>query len=277
MCMITKLRLTLLLIFFSGIAVAQSSKTEVMTLGTFHFNFPNLDLVRVDKNDQIDVLEPKFQKEIEVIVGKISRFKPTIIVIERQPSKQSHTDSTYNSYLSGNYQLKRTEEEQIGFRLAKQLGLKKLYCVDEWGNFNEKIKNVVYGRDSVEAGRFESYFVNNPDSSKKFRPAILFKTKGITAALRQGNDESNIKKTLGNYLIGPFKYESTENDFAGVDFETGRWFSRNLKIFRNIQRIETKPTDRILIIFGADHLNLLNYFFDCSPEYRRVKTNDFLK
>jgi hypothetical protein len=223
------------------------------------------------------VFEPKYQKEIESIVSKISRFKPTIIVIERQPSRQHYTDSIYNSYLLGNYKLNRTEEEQIGFRLARLLGIKKLQCVDEWGTFTEKLNNIVFGNDSIEAKKFETYFELNPDSSKSFNPAPLFKTKGILAALRQNNDEENIKKSLGNYLIGLFKYESKENDFTGVDFETGRWFSRNLKIFRNIQRITTSPSDRILVIFGAGHLNLLNYFFDCSPEYRRVKTNAFLK
>lgn len=268
---------TILLTLFSAIIVAQSPKTEVMTLGTFHFNFPNLDVKQISKNDQIDVLEPRFQKEIEDIVSKIARFKPTIIVIERQPNKQHKTDSIFNQYLKGNYQLKRNEEEQIGFRLAKHMGLKKLYCVDEWGNFNNKIDSIISGKDSIEANKFETYFVNNPDSSKRYNSIPIFKTKGILADLRQSNDEVNIKKSLGNYLIGLFKYESQEHDFTGVDFETGRWFSRNLKIFRNIQRINASASDRILVIFGAGHLNLLNYFFDCSPEFTRVKTNDFLK
>jgi hypothetical protein len=271
-----KIIFTILLIFFSAALTAQSTKPQVMTLGTFHFNFPNLDVTQIDKNDQIDVLNPRFQKEIEDIVSKISRFKPTIIVIERQPSEQHIIDSIFNQYLLDNYQLRRNEEEQIGFRLAKYLGLKKLYCVDEWGNFNEGINNIINGKDSIEAKRFETYFENNPDSSKRFKSVPIFKTKGILAALRQGNEEINIKKSLGNYLIGLFKYESRERDFTGVDFETGRWFSRNLKIFRNIQRIEANSSDRILVIYGAGHLNLLNYFFDCSPEFTRVKTNDFL-
>ena len=275
--MMIKLLSTFFLACCTISVLAQPSQTEVMTLGTFHFNFPNLDVTQISKNDQIDVLQPKFQKEIERIVDKISRFKPTIIVIEREPSRQRYTDSIFNSYLSGNYQLKRAEEEQIGFRLARQLGIKKLHCVDEWGNFTEKLNNIVYGKDSVEANKFEAYFGNHPDANKKFNPTPLFKTKGILASLRQYNDELNIKKSLGNYLIGLFKYESKENDFVGVDFETGRWFNRNLKIFRNIQRIQTQPSDRTLVLFGADHLNLLNYFFDCSPEYNRVKTNDFLK
>ncbi len=272
-----KLIFTVLLAFFSAAAVAQSSKTEVLTLGTFHFNFPNLDVTQISKNDQIDVLNPTFQKEIENIVNKISKFKPTIIVIERQPSEQHITDSVFREYLRNNYQLKRNEEEQVGFRLAKQFGLKKLYCVDEWGNFNSKIDSIVYGKDSIEAKKFETFFENNPDSSKRFNRSPIFKTKDILAELRQANDELNIKKSLGNYLVGLFKYESQEHDFTGVDFETGRWFSRNLKIFRNIQRIEATSADRILVIYGAGHLNLLNYFFDCSPEFTRVKTNDFLK
>jgi hypothetical protein len=272
-----KIILAVLWIFFAGAVVAQPSKAQVMTLGTFHFNFPNLDVTQINKSDQIDVLNPGFQKEISAIVRKISRFKPMIIVIERQPSEQYYIDSIYNSYLLGNYQLKRDEDEQIGFRLAKLLGLKKLYCVDEWGNFNEKIKNIINGKDSIEAQKFEAFFEKDLDSSKHFNTILPFKTKGILAALRQANDEMNIRKSLGNYLIGPFKYESEEYDFAGVDFETGRWFNRNLKIFRNIQRIKVNSSDRILVLFGAGHLNLLNYFFDCSAEYSRVKTNDFLK
>lgn len=256
---------------------AQNKETAVLTLGTFHFNFPNLDVKKTEQKDQIDVLEQVYQKEIETIVSRIAKFKPTIIVIERRPEEQQRVDSVYTLYLKGKYQLGRYEEEQIGFRLAKQLGLKKLYCVDEWGNFNERLASIVFGKDSVEAQKFENYFEQDPDSLKKVTRKPIFKTQGILSALRQDNDEKNIKNSLGNYLTGLFKYESTENDFTGVDFETGRWFSRNLKIFRNIQRIDAGPNDRILVLYGADHLNLLNYFFECSPEYRLMKTNNYLQ
>ncbi len=258
-------------------AMSQPAKTKVLTLGAFHFNFPNLDVNQVSKNDQIDVFAPKYQKEIEEIVTKIAAFKPTIIVIERQPGQQVRTDSAFNQYLQNSYRLKRSEDEQIGFRLAKKLGLKKLYCVDEWGNFTERTDSIVFGKDSIEAKKFEAFFENDPEASKRFNAPLSFKKEGILIALRKANDETNIKKSLGNYLVGLFKYESREHDFTGVDFETGRWFNRNLKIFRNIQRIETIASDRILVIFGAGHMNLLNYFFDCSPEYMRVKTNDYLK
>lgn len=266
--------------FFVALALdarAQLKKTEVMTLGSFHFNFPNLDVKQTSKDDQIDVLTASYQAEIERIVEKVKKFKPTIIAIERSPDMQSKIDSLFSLYVAGNYSLRRGEDQQIGFRLAKYLGLKTLYCIDEWGQFNAKLNAVVFGTDSVESKKFEDYFNTNPDSGKRSISTPIFKTEGILAALRQANDENNVKKSLGNYLIGMFKYESQPNDFMGADFETGRWFNRNLRIFRNIQRIPTGPEDRILLIIGADHLNLLNYFFECSPEYQLVKTNDYLR
>lgn len=110
----------------------------------------------------------------------------------------------------------------------------------------------------------------------RFVPEAVFKEQGIIAELIELNDPEHIRRSLGNYLIGHFKYEFFSNDYIGVDFETGRWFNRNLRIFRNIQRIETGPSDRILVIFGAGHLNLLNYLFECSPEYRLEEANKYL-
>ena len=271
--MINAILLSLLL--FS--TFAQSQKTEVVTLGTFHFNFPNLDIKKTEAADQIDVLQPQYQKEIEDIVKRIATFKPTIIAIEREPSKQAKYDSLYNKYLQGEYELRRNEEEQIGFRLAKVLGIKKLYCIDSDGRYYEDNNKVLEGKDSIENKKFMSYFYKNPDTTKEFFPKPIFKTEGILAELRRVNDDDKVKKDLGNYLIGVFKYETKDNEFFGPDFVTGWWFNRNLRILRNLQKINAKPTDKILLIFGHGHLNILNILLECSPEYKLVKTNDYLK
>src|SRR5262245_15324227 len=177
--------LTITLLLLPLVVLGQSQKTEIMTLGTFHFNFPNLDVKKVDAGDQIDVLDPKYQKEIETIVARLTKFNPTIIVIEREPFKQSKYDSLYNAYLEGKHQLTRNEEQQIGFRLAKQLHLKKLYCVDADGKHYEDVNTVVEGKDSVEYKNFESHFYkNDPDTAKLYYGKSVYKTKGIIAELR---------------------------------------------------------------------------------------------
>jgi hypothetical protein len=252
-------------------------KIEVLTLGSFHFNFPNLDLIKANTSDQIDVLDPKYQREIEDIVARVAKFKPTIIAIERDPETQSKYDSLYNQYLQGRYNLKRGEEEQVGFRIAKMMNLKRVNCVNAWGTDYESLNTVLEGKDSLENKKFMSYFNKYAETLKQYFPKPIFKSKGIRAELIQKNDPNNIKLDLGTYLIGIFKYETTDNKFFGPDFVTGWWFNRNLRIFRNIQKIKATPADRVLVIFGAGHMNLLNSFFDASPEYKLLKVNDYFQ
>jgi hypothetical protein len=273
-----RLSLALILTLHIPAVFAQPDKRiEVLTLGSFHFAFYNLDLIKTSADDQIDILETKYQKEIEEIVERIAKFKPTIIVIERNPDEQIKYDSLYNKYLQGSYNLKRGEEEQIGFRIAKLMKLKSLYCVNAWGRDYEVLNSVLEGKDSLENKKFMNYFSKYADTLKQYFPKPIFKTKGIRAELIQKNESNNIKSDLGTYLLGIFKYETKDNKFFGPDFVTGWWFNRNLRIFRNIQKINTKPTDRVLVIFGAGHMNLLNLFFDSSPEYKLLRANDYLK
>ena len=272
-----KFKLSVILTLLVTTVFAQPKRIEVLTLGTFHFEFPNQDIVKTDAADKIDVFEAKYQREIEGIVQRIARFKPTIIAIERESSQQAKCDSLYNQYLQGKYILSRSEDKQIGFRLAKKLNLKKLYCVDAWGKDYEELNTVLAGKDSIENKKFMNFFYKNPDSILLYNPKPVFKSKGILAELKQINDSNDRRLDLGNYLIGVFKYETKDNEYFGPDFVTGWWFNRNLRIFRNIQKINAKSTDRILVIFGAGHMNLLNVLFASSPEYKLEKVNDYLK
>jgi hypothetical protein len=251
----------------------------VLTLGTFHFDFPNLDVVKTDDKDKIDVLSPIYQEELELIATKLEKFKPTIIVVEIEPEFQEKYDSLYQSYLKGHHKLTRSETQQIGFRLAKKLNLNRLYCTDGWGSDYEDVNQLLEGNDSISKQKFMDFFFNNPDSllMSSRNEKRVFKTQGILAELIRINSDEILTKSLGDYLVGIFKYETPENNQFGVDFTTGWWFNRNLRIFRNIQRIETRPTDRILVIYGSGHMNLLNIFFESSPEYELKKLNDFLK
>lgn len=260
-----------------GIAQEPMSKPiPVLTLGTFHFDFPNLDKIQYAKDEMIDVLEPRYQDEINKLVNALSEFSPTIIVIERPVKLQAEIDSLYKLYQEDKYFLQRGEYEQIGFRLAKKLGINRIYCVDEWGKHYNDIAELLKDENSDDFIQFENSFYNHPDSIKEYYPESVFKEYGIIPELILLNNPENIKRSLGNYLIGHFKYEANGNDFTGVDFETGRWFNRNLRIFRNIQRIKTESKDRILVIFGSGHMNILNYLFECSPEYCLYNVSSYL-
>lgn len=267
------------LIFFALFTpwILNAQQIEVMTLGTFHFSFRNKDVIKIDDPDQIDVYDAKYQLEINDIVSRLVQFRPTHIAVEIDPKFQSRTDSIYTAFLNGKHSLSRDETEQLGFRIAKSVGIQKLYCTNDWGTLPRHIEELMSGPNSTEKEHFMNFFYNNPDTLKFYNREHIFKTDGILAELRNANKKENIKNNLGNYLISVFKYETETDPYFGVDFTTGWWFNRNLRIFRNIQNIPAAPGDRILVIYGSGHMNLLNPLFDASPEYNLIEVNDYLK
>jgi len=267
-----------LLLFFTLIILINSyaqdknasRKTEILTLGVFHFAYPNLDVVKTKDEDKISVLEEPYQSEIIAISNAISEFRPTIIAVEIDPDKQDKIDSLYNLYKTDKFELKKGEEYQLGFRIGKKLGNPKIYCVNDWGKYYKETEELF--KDSVRLAAFERYYYDNIAESTEAP-----KVTSIIDEIYSLNNPEEMKKRLSVYLDIPFKYEEKEGDFTGVDFETGRWFSRNLRIYRNIQRIPLGPDDKILLIIGREHLNLLNWYFDVSNEFELISPLPYLE
>lgn len=261
-----------------GSVLGQPSKepavAKVLTLGVFHFAFPNLDAVKTSDADKISVLEEPYQSEILAICDAIGQFKPTIIAIELTPDRQPHIDSLYALYRQGNFTLGSQEVYQLGFRIAKKHSVPTIYCVNDWGRPYDNVKAMLH--DSLRSAKLESFYSNSPDSVYALATSSA-KITSIIGELTMLNDPESIRERLSVYLLTPFKYEEQPGDFAGVDFETGRWYNRNLRIFRNIQRIPHTSNDRILLIIGREHLNLLNLFFDASKEFDLVSPIPYLK
>ncbi len=273
----------ILLLFISAILACVASpaqewkqppQAQVMTLGVFHFAYPNLDEVVVEEEDQISVLDEPYHSEIISIARAIEKFKPTIVCVERMPERQQYTDSLYSLYLEGSLEPGKNEIYQLGFRIAGNLNLPRVYCVDDWGRHYDNVNE--FFQDSVRIARYGDYYRNSPDSIYRI-PNPSGKVSSIIDELIYMNDPEYITDRLSLYLLNPFKYEEEPGDFFGVDLETGRWYNRNLRIFRNVQRIPQSPDDRILLIVGAEHLNLLNLFFDISKEYEFVSPLPYLE
>jgi len=273
-----KLLIILFGVFFCSWIFGQSNdappQTKIMTLGVFHFAYPNLDAVKTEDKDKISVLEEPFQSEIMAICKAICDYKPTIIAIEAEPEEQSKIDSLYSLYRNNKLKLGKGEIYQLGFRIGKTLSLPKIYCVNDWGRHYDNIEELF--KDSIRSAKFEDYFLHSPDSIYRSLSASK-KVSNIISELNELNEPNQIKERLSFYLMNLFKYEEQPGDFAGVDFETGRWFNRNLRIFRNIQRISHSSNDRILLIIGREHLNLLNLFFDVSKEFEFVSPLPYIQ
>ena len=141
----------------------ETFKTPVMTLGVFHFAYPNLDVVKIKKEDQISVLDEPFQSEIIAICNALERFKPTAIAVEVDPSQQSKLDSLYKLYLNNQFTLKKDELFQLAFRIGKNMNIPKIHCVNDWGKFYADTETAFV--DSIRRAKLEHYMYNGPDSA----------------------------------------------------------------------------------------------------------------
>src|SRR5262245_28702179 len=118
--------LALCLVPVSATAQSDAKNTQVMIFGVFHMNNPSRDLV----NPTIkDVLGERRQKEIQDIVARLERFKPTKIALESPAGSKTLQERLYK-FLAGSYTLTPDERDQIGLRLAKSQGHAKVYPID---------------------------------------------------------------------------------------------------------------------------------------------------
>ena len=72
---------------------------------------------------------------------------------------------------------------------------------------------------------------------------------------------------LGVYLVGDFKLDNGR----GADILSIWWYNRNLRIFRKLQEITENKDDRILMIFGNGHAEILRQLLESSPEYEFIE------
>ncbi|MBX2877593.1 MAG: hypothetical protein KTR30_36075 [Saprospiraceae bacterium] len=263
------LGLTMSLPTLLGAQRQESQKAKVMVLGTWHFNNPNQDMYNV-KSD--DVTTERRQKELEVVADMLAKFKPTKIAIET--AWQSRYDTLdqkhYQAYRKGEYTLKKGEDEQIGFRLAKKLNHPQIYCIDHRLDLPfESMMGYAQKNDQMDIlqpifGQIESFI-------GEFQTKLSERTIGESLkvmnepALLDGGHQFYVTMTR----IGKGK------EYPGAEVLT-KWYARNINIFANLTRVSTDPEERILIIFGSGHAAILRELIRASAEYELVEATDFL-
>lgn len=248
---------------------------EVLLVGTFHFSYPNLDAHKTNEEDQINVLSPKRQKEMEELNEYIAQFKPTKIVVERGSSTGWLMDM-YRDWLDGKHELGPGEIYQIGFNQMKLNGLDTIYGCDSYNMMRDMLRTP----DSLAFERsFDKVFEGYSSPSKDIMDErymewyddddVYTLNHTLLETFKNSNSIKNIQRSHGAYLVGDFKTD----DYDGADAITLYWYSRNLRIFREIQKINASGEDRILVLFGGGHVPILREQFIASPEFDLVDFN----
>lgn len=249
------------------------SKPGLLVLGSYHFANPGRDTV---KSKVTDVSTPERQLQLEALVEKLKKFKPTKIVLECGVEKNAEFQEKFSKYLAGDYRLSINEREQIGFKLAKAAGLKQIYCVDwdddapgnpseyNYGEFAAKDKEL----DAFLKKLFAKFQADGDKQSEK-----LLKLSIVDQFIYMHNASEIEKSHVGYYDIMRL---GRGKEYVGANW-VSYWYGRNLKILANIIRITDSPQDRILAVYGFGHLKLLNQFAAESGFYNVENPIKYLK
>ena len=241
-----------------GIVDAHSSKKpHLLVLGSYHMANPGRD---VAKSEVADVLQPERQAQIEQLVEKLGKFRPTRIAIEVEPDDCAAVQDKFDRYVKGSYQMSRNETEQLGFRLAKAANLKGLSCVD-WNDMppGDFTANYDYDEYAAKDPELKSFLANSRKELQERVTANSQKMLGLSIVdqyifLNQPAQIDTAHEHYFDYVrIGRGK------EYVGANY-LSHWYGRNMKIFANLIRMTESPDDRVLVIYGAGHVKLLNQF-----------------
>ena len=252
-------------------------KAKAMVLGVFHFSNPGLDSYK--PKYPFNILDKNRQIELNELLNKISLYKPTKILLECNRIKSdSIINERYKKFLAGNFNIDNETNEiyQIGFKLAKKLNLKRVYCSDanaEW--FGVELDWDNYDEASYLKSKGQYKKANRYDYESFYEMEDSLKTvQTLTEHLIWLNNPANRLKDHQAYLTSII--EGAGDNYLGAD-NIARWYRRNLRIFANAYDItDFDKEERLLLIYGAGHVWQLRQFFIDSPDFDYVEPNDYL-
>jgi hypothetical protein len=233
-------------------------RIPVLLVGSYHMSNPGADQFNLEADD---VLTPRRQEEILAVVESLAQFAPTRVAIE-EPWGDTTATSRYRAYLAGTLELRRSEEEQIGFRLAAAMGHETVYPIDvRMGLPGERIESVLAA--APELGRHVAGLEAWGEWAMATMGEWLAEGSVGDMLARMNTPEAISWADRGYFEF--FLPLVAGDDYGGAEF-VATWYERNLKIFSNLHRI-SGPGDRVFVLYGAGHIPHLRRFVIFSPQF----------
>ncbi|WP_409368519.1 DUF5694 domain-containing protein [Lysinibacillus sp. 38-6] len=215
-------------------------KAQVVVLGSFHMS------------EHTGLSSERRQTEIEDLVFKLARFKPTKIAVEMVPEDSAYCNEKYKQYKLGVHRLEMNEIFQVGFRLGIKMAHEQLYPTD-W-----------MGASDMDYGEVESWAQENqPELLHEIYKDLVFpelsEDKSIVDYYKEINTSTFLNKLHKMYVnmarIGDL------NHYVGMNWLSW-WYKRNLIMFANLTRLIDTEEERILFIVGGSHASIVTKFLE---------------
>ncbi len=270
---------------FSFILLSQFSfsqeKVNVILIGTFHFNNPGNDAIKMKNRN---ILSKENQEELEKITSTIiHKYKPDQIFVEEEFSKKQQLNNEYQIYLQNkfktitdtikNARLKKKYEEnetyQLAFRLAKKSKNLEIFPIDDFSEFRFDLLMQQANKDKNLKAELEKIL---SESSTKMNKCIS-EEKLSNVLLCLNTDEERIGNK-GSYIFIN-KIQTKDNNYFGSDLVTG-WYTRNLRMYANFQNQLDSKSKNIVILVGAGHASMFYDFIKNDKNINLIELKQIL-
>ena len=274
----------LLAYFITSASFAQTKRTEVLLIGTFHFNNPGADAMKVKT---FDVMTPKVQMELETITEKLKLYQPDKLFVEWPWNEQSALDTLYAQYLGGKYEeyvitkytnpaqrdfYLKNEIFQLAFRAGKKLKLAKIHAID-YNKTDFPYDSVMKAMNSAH----QEKLVKDTESMMATYQATINKkleTYTLTQLLLDLNKPDS--RTFDNSLyLTQLNRAGTADTFVGP-FLVSEWYRRNLYMYSLVQKLTVAQDDKVIILAGASHTAMMKGFIDMDNIFQVKELKDVL-
>lgn len=243
-------------------------KIEALLVGSPHWSNYGKAGLDVVQTTEIDVLSERYQSELERITDKIREFNPDKIFLEYSTDQQAMVDSLFQAYLRDNYGEKvRSEAVQMGFRVARKAGHKRVYCID-YRDVSFDFESVITAAQEAGQQELMSGIMQEVEQLQASYNKIIQGEPSIEEVLGFLNSDENLKRNLGFYL-NKINMAGSVEDYAG-SLLVSEWYRRNLYIYANIQNLIEPGDQRIMVLMGAGHIAILKDFMEYDDQWELV-------
>ena len=221
-----------------------------------------------------DVTTARRQAELERVAEALARFRPNVVAVERVGEAPDYRDPVFARFDDVMLAEIRDERVQIGYRLAEKAGVTRVYAVDEQPSDGE--------RDYFPYGNIQT-FLETRDRAGELT-ALNAPTQAAMAEFASVEPYLSIAELLmrmnGDMFEGGSFYQTMllygeGEDQPGPELLAG-WFERNAKIANKLAQV-TRPGDRVVLVYGAGHLDWLRTMIDDMPGYDLVDPRPYLE
>lgn len=246
------------------------ARPSLLFVGTPRFHNPTHNIINTTVPD---VRTPARQVELDIVATALSAFCPTRVAVVWTANRQAFLDERYTAYRSGRYQAQATETEQIGFRVASKIGLSRIDAVDWSYAPPGDQRDYDFQRWVEENGDIAAFKdMINKNEAEAVENSAFMEGAPVSAWLRKLNEAETRRKLRSDYYYVATLGDETTNPGAAW---VGTFYARNLRILNNL-RMLASPDDRIIAVYGAGNVALLELLAEESGWFHLADANDYL-